>query len=394
MKRATLKNIKLLALLNFMMDLKLYGVIAIIYFTSVTGSMALGMSIFSITMIANAIFELPTGMLSDRIGRKRTLILGSIASLLYILCFAISNNYIWLVIGAMFEGLERAFYSGNNEALLYDTLKEDKLEHEYKTYLGKTESMYNLASMIAGVVGTVLLYFTSFKFILWLSVIPKFVNLYISFKIKEPKVHTEKIQDNPYQHIARLFKKIRKNQELKKLILADTVACSIGESTFQFRAMFYKTIWPTWALGIPGVLSSLGSFTSNWFAGKIINKYGDRKVLVCGNIYSVISNVGGYLLNSFISPFILVTNSLVPTNIAKNDLINKYYSDELRASMASLKSLIITISIAITMILVGLSADYIGVLKTLIIFSLFKLITVYVYNDVFRKKVTNETKNS
>ena len=66
----THKNIKLLAWFNFFTDFKLYSAIAIIYFSQVTHSLALGMSIFSIASISDAVFELPTGVLSDMVGRK------------------------------------------------------------------------------------------------------------------------------------------------------------------------------------------------------------------------------------------------------------------------------------------------------------------------------------
>ena len=53
------KNIKLMQILNLLMDFKLYGAIAILYFVSITKSITLGMSIFSITMIATALLEFP-----------------------------------------------------------------------------------------------------------------------------------------------------------------------------------------------------------------------------------------------------------------------------------------------------------------------------------------------
>jgi MFS family permease len=68
------KNIRILTWFNFFTDFKLYAPLAIIYFSHVTGSFALGMGIFSITMIASALFEIPTGVFSDRIGRRKTVI--------------------------------------------------------------------------------------------------------------------------------------------------------------------------------------------------------------------------------------------------------------------------------------------------------------------------------
>ena len=119
-------NIRILKWFNFFTDFKLYAPIAILYFAQVSGSFALGMSVFAISTIASAIFEVPTGIYSDFIGRRRTVIWGAFFAVLFAIFYAIGQSYWFLVIGAVFEGLSQAFYSGNNDALLYDSLYEQK----------------------------------------------------------------------------------------------------------------------------------------------------------------------------------------------------------------------------------------------------------------------------
>src|SRR3989338_35509 len=109
------RNINLLLWHNFFLDFRLYGPIAIIYFAQVTGSYALGLAVFSIASIASTIFEIPTGVLSDRVGGKKTIILGSLASVLAISSYAAANSFIILALGAVFEGLASSFFSGNND---------------------------------------------------------------------------------------------------------------------------------------------------------------------------------------------------------------------------------------------------------------------------------------
>lgn len=75
------RNIPLLKLFNLLLDFRFYAPIAIIFFTKVTGSFALGMSIFSAVMLTQTIFEVPMGMVSDYVGRKKTIIIGSLFSL-------------------------------------------------------------------------------------------------------------------------------------------------------------------------------------------------------------------------------------------------------------------------------------------------------------------------
>src|SRR5436190_8629871 len=116
------RNLRLLGWFNFWADFRPYGLIAILYYSQVSWSYALGMSIFSAAMLAQAVFEIPTGVLSDMVGRKKTVVYGAVAGVFALIFYAIGGTYWALLTGAIFEGLGRAFYSGNNEALLYDTL--------------------------------------------------------------------------------------------------------------------------------------------------------------------------------------------------------------------------------------------------------------------------------
>ncbi|MBZ0282671.1 MAG: hypothetical protein K8L97_18160 [Anaerolineae bacterium] len=112
-----LRNLRLLAWFNFWGDFRLYAPIAILYFAQVSGSYALGMSVYSVAMLSQSILEVPTGILSDMVGRKKTVVFGAVAGVLSLTFYAIGGTYLALVVGAIFEGLGRAFYSGNNDAL-------------------------------------------------------------------------------------------------------------------------------------------------------------------------------------------------------------------------------------------------------------------------------------
>ena len=204
------KNIKLLAWFNFFTDFKLYSAVAILYFTQVTGSLALGMSIFSIANIADAVFEVPTGILSDRVGRKNTIILGALASILYSICFALGRSFWMLALGAVFQGLSLAFYSGNNDALLHDSLKESGNEKKYHAFLGKISALFQLGLALGAVIGSFLAN-NSFIIVMWISVIPQIMCFFISLLIVEPHIHLEK-STNIYAHMKEallLFKQIK-----------------------------------------------------------------------------------------------------------------------------------------------------------------------------------------
>src|SRR3989338_130050 len=136
------KNIRILAWFNFFSSFRLFAPILIIYFQKVTGSYALGMSIISVVFVSIALLEIPTGIFSDKIGRKNTVMLGSLSNIVAVVFYAIGMSYWILVVGAIFEGLGRSLYSGNNNALLHDTLHEKNRVDDYPAVLGKTSSMF------------------------------------------------------------------------------------------------------------------------------------------------------------------------------------------------------------------------------------------------------------
>ena len=179
------KNIRLLKIFNFLIGFSLFAPLAIIYFSKVSGSYALGASIFGINALASALFEVPTGVWSDRMGRRGTIIMGSWARVTAFVLYAIGLSYWWLVVGAILEGLSRSLYSGNNDAFLHDTLADDGMEEEYDEYLGKTSSTEQLALGLSGVLE---LYW---QFLFVLNVVICYLTgfmLYISYQFIEPKL--------------------------------------------------------------------------------------------------------------------------------------------------------------------------------------------------------------
>lgn len=65
------RNIRLLQWFNFFEDFRPYTPFVVLYFGRMTGSYALGMSVIALSMVFWSAFEVPTGILSDMVGRVR-----------------------------------------------------------------------------------------------------------------------------------------------------------------------------------------------------------------------------------------------------------------------------------------------------------------------------------
>lgn len=380
------KNIKLLALFNFFTDFQLYSAILVIYFAKVTGSYLLAMSLFSVAMISSAVFEVPTGVFSDFIGRKKTMILGAISAVLSVSFYALGTNYLILFIGALLEGLQRAWYSGNNEALLYETLAETGKKDEYDHYLGRTSSMFQLAAAAGIILGGIIAVW-SMHLIIWLSVIPQLICLNISLLIKEPVKKTSR-SSNIYFHLKTALVKIWINKKLRLLSFNQIVGFAVGESTYQFRAAFVNTLWPIWAVGFSKVLSSIGAAVSYWYSGKLIKKVGAFRLLLISNIYGKFINIFSVTVVSILSPALLSTTSLFfgATSVANSKLMQKEFTDEQRATLGSVNSLLGNLAFGLFAIGLGLFADKFGPSKALLAAYIFSLPTILINWKLFTQQ--------
>lgn len=381
------KNVLLLSLIQFFNQINFYSVIIILYFTDITGSYMLGMSIFSITTISTAILEIPTGILSDKIGRKKTIVIGSICSIVSNTILLLAKNYNLLIIYALFSGLEKALFSGNNDAYVYDNLKLEAGENRYVGVIGKVKSMTYLASAISALVGGILLFIFSYKLVIAISIIPKIIQFLVSIRLEEIKKYNT--NNNFIKNVKIPFKEVIKNPILMKKILADSIMKSINESCYQFRTNFYKMVWSEWALGIPRILSNIGACISNWIGERVISKMNRKNIFIISNSYSIFTNILGISLQNVLSPIIMVSNSLFQTEYIDAEIEQKLYKDEYRASMGSIKSLFENCIFSIFSIFLGILADNFSVIIAFIIFQLLRIIPLVMTVKIVKKMEKN-----
>lgn len=379
------KNLRLMKWFNFFLDFKPYAPIAIIYFAQVTGSFASGLLIYSVFSISTSVFEIPTGIFSDKIGRKKTLILGALAGVLCVTCYAIGGTFWMLVVGAIFAGLQDSFFSGNNDSLIYDSLGETNEQASFATHLGKINSMFQvglglsalLAALLAGI---------SLSLVFWVSVIPQIIVLVISFRLVEPKVHFTRTSGNIYVHFKQALKKFKQNHQLRDLSLASVLRFGMGEVAHQFLPAFVITVWPVWALGVFRALGNLFAFWGSTLAGRILKRFSSFKILIIGQLLDIGLTVVAVLYPTSWSPVLITLTSVFfgISLVALSALMHKEFSDEQRATMGSINSLFGNIFFAVFAYLFGLAADQLGPRDPIIITSLLSLVVVYLYWRLFK----------
>jgi MFS family permease len=378
------RNIIILKWFNFFIDFRLYAPIAILYFSQVTGSFALGMSIFSITMISSALFELPTGIFSDKIGRKKTVLWGAGSAIIFSIFYAIGGNFWILAIGAVFEGLSRAFYSGNNDALLHDTLSELGQQEFYDEHLGKVSSTSQAALAIASVFGGFLATW-SFTFIMWFSVFPQLACFILGLFLIEPKMYAKE-STNIYSHLKQAYGSFISNKKLRLLSFSSILGYGFGEASYQFVPAFYNTLWPVWAIGLAKTMSNVLATVSFHFSGKLIRRFNALRIMLLDNITNRIIGITATAFPTILSPFLMSVTSAFygVTTVAKNALMQKEFTSEQRATMGSLNAFAGSIFFGIIAFILGFAADSLSPAKAILMLQIFQIGNLVIYWKLFK----------
>jgi MFS family permease len=383
------RNIKVFSLFNFFSDFVFFAPVAVIYFAHVTGSFALGMSIFSIAYVSSAIFEVPTGVVSDLVGRRVTILLGAMCSVVCVVLYAVGGSYWMLALGSLFQGCQRAFYSGNNDAYLHDILSRSGKVDEYHGYLGRTSSMFQIALAIASVVGSIIAS-KSFPVVMWLSVIPQVCALLLATRLIDIKTSSKKTT-SIYEHLKESLSLFRRNYKLQLLTSASVIRFGLGESSYFLRSAFVNSLWPLWAVGISNMLSNVGGAISYYISGKVIDKYKPLRVLSFEIVFNRIINLIALIFLTVASPAFMSATSLTygVGSVSMNSLMQKEFTARQRATLSSLTSLGGSVVFGVCSILLGYIADIFGARFALIITNMILISPLLLYRMIFNhEKVT------
>lgn len=359
------RNIRLLGWHNFLTDFRLYGPFTVIYFAEVSGSYTLAMSVYSIQMVTSALLEIPTGILSDRLGRRKTLAAGSFFSAAAVATYAIAPSFALLAVGALIEGIARSLFTGNNTALIYDTARESGNEHEYHHLLGRTSMMFQIALGISAVLGGILAgdFFAagSLRLVVALSVIPQILAIFVSLRVREPTVH-KSISENSLEHFLEAFRHLKGHSRLKWLTVAQSLGYGFGEANYYFVTIYFRTLWPLWAIGLLRTGGHVLAASSFWMSGRTIDRFGHFPILIFTRGYSFVVNAAALVLNNLVSPALITSTSMFfgTITVANDHLIQQTFTDDQRATLGSLVSFIGSLVFVPASLLIGVVADAAG----------------------------------
>ncbi|MHA1768056.1 MAG: MFS transporter, partial [Promethearchaeota archaeon] len=221
------RNIPLLYALNIIMRIHFFGSVMIPFFQDWGGiSFSEIMILESIFTGAIFIFEIPTGTIADKFGRKLSLNLSYIINAIAVMVYVIYPRFYVFALGEMIWALALALNSGAMEAIIYDSLLELGREKESKKIFARMNSYGLIAMMIGTIAGGIIASIGGLRITMTLSAIPLLIGFVISFFLKEPSKHKLSKKDSPWKIFRKGLKNVKDNKGLRGLIV-DMIVLSV-----------------------------------------------------------------------------------------------------------------------------------------------------------------------
>lgn len=300
-------------------------------------------AIFGIGVV---IFEVPTGYLADIFGRKKTLVLGGVSSVIGFSGLAAGSEFWHFAVAEFVLSLGAAFVSGSDSAMLYESLPKDDRKRTANAFANLQLSQQlgeSTASLLGGFLATLGMIYAA-----WAQVGAAVLVVLVSLGLKEEKRDVSRQHGQNFQKV---FREVFFGDKILRLTFLNSVVW--GLATF-FAVWTYQKHWQELGVGLAyfGILwaiYNLSAGIAGKFSHSLEHRWGAKKILLIMALLSSLSYFGlalapglwaiAFGLGHYVSRGI--------NGVIMNDALNWRLSSEFRATANSLKSFAFRLGFAI-----------------------------------------------
>ncbi|MCH7511371.1 MAG: MFS transporter [Chloroflexi bacterium] len=361
-RRAYQANIWKSYLLHFLVHFQLWWGIWVLYLRDMRG--------FSLTQITvlEAIFwgtavlaEVPTGAIADRLGRKASLALGVGCTAVAVLIFGLATSYEVVLVSYVAWAIGIAFFSGADQALLFESLKALGREDEYQQAAGRFGAIFAFGALAGGLAGAPIAAATDLSIPVLLSAAIVAPGLIVALSLREPALPKGEVR-LAYSDLLRESARtairlppVRAMLVLSSLVTALTFAPTVFMQPFLADhgvdvGIMGFVLTPARVMAIIGAL----------VAYRVTARLGTGGAFMAAPL---LMGAGYLLLGAWDTvfafaafPLIHFTNSLLMP--PATDYLNRRIPNNQRATVLSLRTMLVSVWAAVLMPLLGVTADF------------------------------------
>ncbi|WP_166964951.1 MFS transporter [Yeosuana marina] len=360
--------------------------------------------LYALREIIINISEIPSGIIADTYGRKKSLIVSFSLYILSFLIFYFFNTFYLFILAIIFYGIGDAFRTGTHKGMIMDYLALNKWSHHKANYYGHTRSWSQKGSAISALIaGCLVLYSGSYRTIFLYSVIPyliNFINIYSYPNVLDYSLNTQK--ERKKKTLIFVFKSFIKSLKQPK-VLQIINSSALHSAYLKAIKDYIQPVILQITLIIPFLLSMETKRKSGIVVGVVyffiylLTSYASKKSfkiseLIKGNVPRLTLILGLtsglvcgilYHFELWVLALIFFTCIYIFENIRKPLLtgeIADHVAPEILTSVISAQSFFGTITTSIIALSIGVLSDYQGLGVAFIIVSSILLLFTIVLN--------------
>ena len=383
-------NIKKYYYYSAFAELLILGPIIILFFLAKGLSFTQITILQSISAISVFIFEVPTGVVADRMGRKFSMVLGAALWALSLFTYIVGKTFIIFALAEIIFSLGAAFKSGADSALIYDSLKNLGREDDFQYIEGRARSfiLYTQAfgSIIAGFVYEVNIYLPMI-----ISIGFMIVTILIALTFDEPEVVDKEEFNfrNYYKQIKDSAKFTLNHEKIKAILLFSMVFYIFYRGGFLYFQPYMEAVnIPVRYFGVIffvfNIVAAVTSRNCHW----IMNKTKPRTLLFMALLMIVSFGLLGLIK---IWPGVL---AILLQQVARGlyrpvtrKYLNKHIPSKKRATILSFQSLVTSIAVAVTYPLMGILKDSTNIFTSHLVIMIAMSILMFIVNKYMNQRL-------
>lgn len=359
-------DIQRLTIGRFLQNLSFAAPIQTLFFQARGFSFSQIMILQSILLGSVLLLEVPTGILGDRFGKKRSIVFGIGCALLAWIPWFLATD-IWIFsIAFVLLGASQAFISGSDQALVYELLaskgRQQDMQKTYGLYLAMSTFGFALAGLIGGFLA-IQQTLTEFIRLYALTAAAQTCAFILFLSVREPVQEVAKVSlASAERRIFRTaFGLLVGNGELRRIVALSvlTTPFSVALLTF-FQPYFVQSHVPASWFGVALFLSSLAAGGSKMFSHRLETYFGMKCALFLSTFLPGVMWLVMALWFHPIAAVLLFILSDAAGNLRDPifaDYMNRHIPSSVRATALSAVSLIVSLYLFIMQPVIGVLAD-------------------------------------
>lgn len=358
MKQKIMTNIWKIYLFRFLISFSLVAPILVPFYLLLDLNATKIFMLSAIYMASNFFFEIPSGYLSDSIGRRKTLLLCSFAYTLGGIIYAFSSSFYFFTFAQIIFGLGGSLLSGTDTSLIYDSLKQEKKTDTFKKVEGGSRFFIRIAASSASFIGGLLVLIslrTPFYFAIGVSALM----IPLAYSMIEPKRKKRIAESNVIFDIGKISKFVLTHKKIMSLTLYNALICSVMLMVITSYYLYYNEIGLTATHN--GIIYSIFMFISALgavFTYKLEKKIGKRNSFFLFLLPALIFILLGTFQSIFLISLIFINGFIWGfSRPIFSGYTNELIKSEIRATALSVSNMMKVLPLVILSPLLGKIID-------------------------------------